>query len=36
MMIQITTGNMYYHFGQINFIQTLYGDTAFHLPPSPL
>jgi hypothetical protein len=26
--------NMAYHAGQINFIQTLYGDTEFHLPPT--
>jgi hypothetical protein len=26
--------NMAYHAGQINFIQTLYGDTEFHLPPN--
>ncbi|MCS6776554.1 MAG: DinB family protein [Chloroherpetonaceae bacterium] len=25
--------NMAYHAGQINFIQTLYGDTEFHVPP---
>jgi uncharacterized damage-inducible protein DinB len=24
--------NMAYHAGQINFIQTLYGDTEFHVP----
>jgi hypothetical protein len=26
--------NMAYHAGQINFIQTLYGDPEFHLPPN--
>jgi hypothetical protein len=26
--------NMAYHAGQINFIQTLYGDTEFHVPPT--
>ncbi|HLI48027.1 MAG TPA: DinB family protein [Chthonomonas sp.] len=26
--------NMAYHAGQINFIQTLYGDTEFHVPPN--
>lgn len=26
--------NMAYHSGQINFIQTLGGDTEFHLPPT--
>ena len=26
--------NMTYHAGQINFIQTLYGDSVFHFPPN--
>ena len=26
--------NMAYHSGQINFIQTLGGDTEFHMPPT--
>lgn len=26
--------NMAYHAGQINFIQTLYGDPEFHVPPN--
>jgi hypothetical protein len=26
--------NMAYHAGQINYIQTLYGDAEFHLPPN--
>ena len=26
--------NMAYHAGQINFIQTLYGDAEFHFPPT--
>lgn len=26
--------NMAYHAGQLNFIQTLYGDTEFHVPPT--
>lgn len=26
--------NMAYHAGQINFIQVLYGDSEFHVPPS--
>jgi hypothetical protein len=30
--ISRVTGNMAYHSGQINFIQTLYGDTEFHVP----
>ena len=33
-IVQIATGNMYYHFGQVNYIQTLYGDSTFHLPPA--
>lgn len=32
LVLQIAAGNMTYHFGQINFIQMLYGDTEFHLP----
>ena len=26
--------NMAYHAGQTNFIQILYGDTEFHVPPT--
>jgi hypothetical protein len=26
--------NMIYHAGQLNFIQMLYGDTEFHVPPT--
>lgn len=26
--------NMAYHAGQLNFIQTLYGDAEFHVPPN--
>jgi uncharacterized damage-inducible protein DinB len=33
-MIMICYRNMAYHAGQINFIQTLYGDQEFHLPPN--
>jgi uncharacterized damage-inducible protein DinB len=33
--LQIVAANMSYHTGQINFIQTLYGDMEFHLPPQP-
>jgi hypothetical protein len=33
-MILICYRNMAYHAGQINFIQTLYGDQEFHLPPN--
>ncbi len=28
--------NMIYHVGQINYIQTLYGDTEFRVPPGAL
>lgn len=31
-LIEIATGNMQYHGGQLNFIQTLYGDTEFRFP----
>jgi hypothetical protein len=34
MVLRIAGGNLAYHVGQINFIQTLYGDTEFHLPPA--
>src|SRR5262245_19074685 len=30
--IELPYRNMAYHAGQINYIQTLYGDTEFHLP----
>ncbi|HZP80198.1 MAG TPA: DinB family protein, partial [Chthonomonadaceae bacterium] len=33
LLLEIAAGNLNYHFGQINYIQTLYGDTEFHLPP---
>jgi uncharacterized damage-inducible protein DinB len=33
-MILICYRNMAYHAGQINFIQTLYGDHEFHVPPN--
>lgn len=29
---ELALSNMYYHFGQINYIQTLYGDVKFHIP----
>lgn len=32
MIIQICANNMVYHFGQINYIQRLYGDTEFRIP----
>jgi uncharacterized damage-inducible protein DinB len=31
-LILMPLRNMTYHAGQINFIQTLYGDTVFHVP----
>lgn len=31
-VLQFAASNMAYHIGQINFIQTLYGDTEFRLP----
>lgn len=31
-LIEMPYRNMAYHAGQINYIQTLYGDTEFHLP----
>lgn len=33
-VIEMPYRNMAYHAGQINFIQTLYGDTEFHAPPT--
>ncbi len=33
-MILMGYRNMAYHAGQINFIQTLYGDMEFHVPPN--
>ena len=34
-LIEIPYRNMAYHWGQINLIQLLYGDTEFHIPPPP-
>jgi hypothetical protein len=34
-LIGITTANMHYHNGQINYIQCLYGDDVFHRPGPP-
>lgn len=31
-LILMSYRNMAYHAGQINFIQTLYGDSEFHMP----
>jgi len=31
-MISLPASNMMYHVGQINYIQTLYGDTEFRFP----
>jgi hypothetical protein len=33
-LIEMPYRNMCYHCGQINFIQTLYGDQEFHVPPT--
>ncbi len=33
-LILMPMRNMAYHAGQINFIQTLYGDSEFHVPPT--
>ena len=33
-LIMMGYRNMAYHAGQINFIQTLYGDVEFHAPPN--
>jgi hypothetical protein len=33
-LIEMPYRNMSYHCGQINFIQTLYGDQEFHIPPT--
>jgi hypothetical protein len=32
-VMEIALGNMSYHWGQLNLIQLLYGDTEFHIPP---
>jgi hypothetical protein len=32
MLIQMALANLYYHGGQVNMIQLLYGDPTFHLP----
>jgi hypothetical protein len=31
-LLEMPYRNMAYHAGQVNFIQTLYGDTEFHVP----
>jgi len=33
-LIMMGLRNMAYHAGQANFIQILYGDTEFHVPPT--
>ena len=33
-LIEMGYRNMVYHAGQINFIQCLYGDSEFHVPPT--
>ena len=32
MLIEIAAGNLWYHGGQINMVQLLYGDTEFRFP----
>jgi hypothetical protein len=32
-LIEVPLRNMYYHGGQINQLQLLYGDTEYRLPP---
>ncbi len=34
LLLEIAYRGMAYHAGQVNYIQTLYGDTEFHLPPT--
>jgi response regulator RpfG family c-di-GMP phosphodiesterase len=34
--VTMVTANVVYHLGQVAFIQTLYGDTEFHVPPEML
>lgn len=33
-IMELAVNNMMYHGGAINFIQLLYGDEKFHIPPS--
>lgn len=33
-LIEMGYRNMAYHAGQVNFIQCLYGDAEFHVPPT--
>ncbi len=33
-LARIAMANMYYHGGQLNFIQLLYGDKEFRFPPA--
>lgn len=32
-LLELAHANMHYHIGQINYIQSLYGDKDFHVPP---
>jgi len=34
-MVTLPAMNMQYHSGQVNFLQTLYGDTEFRMPGRP-
>jgi hypothetical protein len=33
-LVEMAYRNMAYHAGQVNFIQCLYGDNEFHVPPT--
>ncbi|HET6385329.1 MAG TPA: hypothetical protein VFJ58_18200 [Armatimonadota bacterium] len=35
LMVHLPAMNMIYHGGQVNYIQRLYGDTEFRVPPPP-
>jgi hypothetical protein len=35
LLVSVPTANMHYHVGQINYIQTLYGDKVFHTEGLP-
>lgn len=32
-LMELPAANMHYHAGQVNYIQLLYGDTEFSIPP---
>lgn len=33
MLLSVPMMNMQYHAGQVNYVQNLYGDDEFHIPP---